>query len=187
MNVNKVRVGYLEENCYFLTKDNDLIIIDPGDEFDKLNNIIKNHKYNLIAILITHAHFDHVGALNELVSTYKVPVYYNNVNNEITYDKLINIEEKEYEINNFNFKVIFTPGHRNDLVTYYFYEDNVMFTGDFLFKESIGRVDLEYASVIDMKKSIDKIKKYDDNITIYPGHGESSTLGHEKKNNYYFN
>ena len=81
--------------------------------------------------------------------------------------------------------MIYTGGHRNDLVTYYFYEDDIMFTGDFLFKECIGRMDLEYASYLEMMKSIEKIKKYNDDIIIYPGHGEESTLGYEKENNSY--
>ena len=187
MNIKKIVVGLYEENCYFVTKDNNLIIIDPGDEFKKIDNIITNNNYNLLAILITHAHFDHIGALNDIVNKYKVPVYYNNVNNEIRYDKLINVEEKEYRINDLRFKVIYTKGHRNDLVTYYFYDENIMFVGDFIFKNSIGRVDLEYADPKEMKKSIEKIKKYDDNIIIYPGHGETTTLGLEKENNYYFN
>lgn len=187
MNIKKIVVGLYQENCYFLTINNDLIIIDPGDEFNKLNNIIKNNNYNLQAILITHAHFDHIGALKQLIDNYKVPVYYNNINNEIDYKRLINLEEKEYKINEFRFKVIKTPGHRNDLVTYYFYNNNVMFTGDFIFKDSIGRVDLEYANPKEMKESIEKIKDYNDDIVIYPGHGEDTTLGYEKENNFYFN
>ena len=94
-------------------------------------------------------------------------------------------EEKKYEIENFKFEVIYTPGHRNDLVTYYFYEENIMFTGDFLFKGVIGRTDLEYSSFNDMKKSLIKIYKYSDDIIIYPGHGESSNMKNEKNNNYY--
>lgn len=186
MDIKKVVVGLYEENCYFLTKGKDLIIIDPGDEFNKLDNIIKNNEYNLLAVLITHAHFDHIGALKELLDKYKVPVYYNNINNEIKYDNIINIKEEEYSINDFKFKVIYTSGHRNDLVTYYFYSDNVMFTGDFIFKGSIGRMDLEYADKNEMKNSINKIRNYDDNIIIYPGHGDDTTLGYEKENNFYF-
>ena len=185
MNIKKIVVGLYQENCYFLTIDNDLLIVDPGDEFNKLDNIIKNHNYNLLGILITHAHFDHVGALEELLNKYKVPVYYNNINNEIEYNNLINIKEEDYSIKNFKFKVIYFSGHRNDLSAFYFYEDNVMFVGDFLFKDSIGRCDLEYANIHDMRESIEKIKKYDNNIKIYSGHGEDTTLGYEKKNNYY--
>ena len=187
MNVKRIVVGLYQENCYYLTKDKDLLIIDPGDEFNKLNNIIKNNDYNLVGILITHAHFDHIGALKELLTEYKVPVYYNNVNNEIEYSKLINVEEKEYSINGFNFKVIKTPGHRNDLVTYYFYNEKAMFVGDFIFAGSIGRTDLEYADSLEMKKSIEKIKSYDNDIILYPGHDIETTLGKEKENNFYFN
>ena len=105
--------------------------------------------------------------------------------NEINKQNLINVEEKKYEIEDFKFEVIYTPGHRNDLVTYYFYEENIMFTGDFLFKGVIGRTDLEYSSFNDMKKSLIKIYKYSDDIIIYPGHGESSNMKNEKNNNYY--
>lgn len=187
MNIKKIVVGNLQENCYFLSVNKDLIIVDPGSEFSKINNIIKNNNYNLLAILITHAHFDHIGALKELIDIYKVPIYYNNINNEIEYKGLITVEEKDYKINEFVFKVIKTPGHRNDLVTYYFYNDNAMFTGDFIFKESIGRTDLEYANPKEMKESIKKIKEYNNIIKIFPGHGEDTTLGYEKENNFYFN
>lgn len=185
MIVEKLVVGLYQENCYFLIKNSDLIIVDPGDEFDIINNKIISEKLNLKAILITHAHFDHIGALEQLVNIYNVPVYYNNINNEIVYDKLTDIDEEKYEISNFSFEVIKTQGHRNDLVTYYFYNENIMFTGDFLFKDSIGRTDLEYSSQSEMSKSIEKIKKYKDNIIIYPGHGNKTTLKNEKENNYY--
>ena len=145
---------------------------------------IKNENLDLVAILITHAHFDHVGALNDLTQKYNVPVYYNNVNNEIDYEKIINVKEEKYNIGSFSFEVIFTSGHRNDLVTYYFYDDNIMFTGDFLFKLSIGRTDLEYSNFNDMIFSLKKIYKYNDEIIVYPGHGRETTLYYEKKNNY---
>ena len=187
MKVEKLVVGLYQENCYFIIKNNKCLIVDPGDEIDKILSKIKQENLELIAILITHAHFDHVGALSDLLDIYKVPIYYNNVNNEIKYEKLINIKEEKYSIDSFSFKVIFTSGHRNDLVTYYFYNDGIMFTGDFLFKLSIGRTDLEYASYDEMLKSIEKIKKYNNNIVIYPGHGDKSTLGFEKENNVFLN
>lgn len=183
MNIKKVVVGPLIENCYILEKDGNAIIIDPGDEYLKIKKELID--LNVIGVFITHAHFDHIGTLNDLLDDYNIPLYYYNVNNEIPYEKLINIEEKEYELNNFKFKCIYTPGHRNDLMTFYFYEDSIMFTGDFLFKGTIGRTDLEYGNYDDMLKSIDKIKKYDNNIKIYPGHGEETTLKEEKENNMY--
>ena len=187
MNIKRIVVGLYRENCYLLTKDKDLIIVDPGDEFDKLNKIIINNDYNLKAILITHAHFDHIGALQELISNYKVPIYYHNVNNEIEYNNLIDIDEKEYTVGNFIFKVIYVPGHRNDSVVFYFEEENSMFVGDFIFKNSIGRTDLEYADSKQMQISLEKIKQYDDNIILYPGHDIETTLKDEKENNFYFN
>ena len=155
---------------------NEGLIIDPGDEVDKILDMIEDTK--ILAILITHAHFDHIGALNDLLKVIDVPVYYNNVNNEIK--NVINVKEKKYNIGEFNFEVIFTPGHRNDSVCYYFYNDNFMVTGDFLFHLNIGRTDLEYGDYNEMIKSINKIKKYDDNIDIYPGHGIKTNLGFEK-------
>ena len=95
-------------------------------------------------------------------------------------------EQKHY-IDPFNFEVIYTPGHTSDSITYYFYDYGVMFTGDFLFKESIGRKDLETGNVNDMLESIDKIKEYDPSIKIYPGHGDTTTLEYELENNSYLN
>ena len=174
MKVKKIVVGKLQCNCYILEINNDIIIIDPGDNYDKIKEFIYNK--NLIGVLITHNHFDHVGALNNLLNDYKTKVYNSS-----------NLSEKDYILNNFKFKVIYTKGHTEDSITYYFYENNIMFTGDFLFKDSIGRCDLPTGNVAKMKESINKIKKYSDNIKIYPGHGEETSLGYEKRNNYYFN
>lgn len=184
MKIEKIVVGLYEENCYLIIKDNKCIIVDPGDEYEKI--ISKIGKLNVIGVLITHAHFDHIGALNDILSIYNVPVYYHNINNEIKYDKLIDIREEKYILDEFKFEVIYTSGHRNDSVTYYFYDENIMFTGDFLFKGTIGRTDLEYASISDMKKSLDKIKKYHNKTIIYPGHGDETTLEIEKQINPYF-
>lgn len=186
MKIERIVVGDYEENCYLLIKDNKCLVVDPGDEFDKISSEINELKLDVIGVLITHAHFDHVGALADTLNKYYVPLYYHNINNEIMYDKLINIKEEEYILDDFKFKVIYTPGHRNDAVTYYFYEENIMITGDFLFKGSIGRTDLEYADFNEMKKSIEKIKKYSDDIIIYPGHGDSSNLKFEKEYNIFF-
>ena len=183
MKIEKTVVGVYQENCYLIKKGNSGLIVDPGDEIDAILDMIGDTKIE--GILITHAHFDHIGALKELEEKVHVPIYYRNINDELHYKELIDIEEKEYTIEDFKFKVIYTPGHRNDSVTYYFYEDDIMFTGDFLFYLSVGRTDLEYADKHDMINSIRLIKKYSDNIKIYPGHGADTTLGFEKKYNNY--
>lgn len=172
MQIETIPVGMLQENCYLLKKDNSCLIVDPGDEFDQIKKRIGN--LNVLAILITHHHFDHVGALEECKKEYGVPVF-----------EFETLEEKHYQIGLFSFHAIFTPGHTKDSVTYYFPLEKKMFTGDFIFKESIGRMDLEGGSLEDMLESLTKIKQYSDDITLYPGHGESSMLGIEKQENYY--
>ena len=159
MNIKRIVVGYLQENCYILEKNGHVLIIDPGDEFEKIDAQIKGI---VDGVIITHRHFDHVGALNELVNKYHVDV-------------------NKYEYDDFKFKVLFTPGHSWDSKTYYFENEHVMFTGDFIFNGTIGRTDLG-GSEKDMLKSLKSIMLYPDDILIYPGHGESTTLGVEKLN-----
>ncbi len=183
MEVKKTVVGYLEENCYLIKKGNNGLIVDPGDEIDKILDMVGDIK--IVGILITHAHFDHIGALDDLLKIYDVPVYYHNVNKEIEYEKLIDIKEQNYIIGDFNFKVIYTPGHRNDSVTYYFEKEKNMFTGDFIFYLSIGRTDLEYGDYSEMFESLKRIKEYPDNTTLFPGHGIKTKLGFEKEKNSY--
>lgn len=172
MKIEKIEVGYLQTNCYILVKNNNCLIIDPGDEADKI--IAKVGNLNVVGIIITHYHFDHIGALNNIKNKYNVEVY-----------DINNLDEKEYKIDDFIFEVIYTKGHHNTCISIYFKEEKVMFTGDFLFKESIGRTDLETGDILEMKNSLEKIKKYLQDIKIYPGHGETSTLEYEFINNIY--
>ncbi|MGN1338612.1 MAG: MBL fold metallo-hydrolase [Candidatus Coprovivens sp.] len=165
MLIKTVVVGDLQTNCYILIKDNKALVIDPGDEFDKIKNELND--YDVIGCYITHSHFDHIGALDELLKEYNL--------------KLNNQKELV-----FDFEVIETPGHTDDSVTYYFKEDKIMFTGDFIFYRSIGRTDLG-GNDKDMLDSLEIIKKYPDDIKIYPGHGLSTILGDEKKYfSYYY-
>lgn len=173
MDVEIIKVGMLECNCYILTKGNDVLVIDPGDDFEKINNKLKSK--NVLGILITHHHPDHIGALISLKNAYNTKVFDNT-----------NLEQKEYIIGSFTFEVINTPGHTSDSISFYFKDYNLMFVGDFLFKGSIGRCDLPTGNINVMKQSIDMIKKYDDSIVIYSGHGDSTILGNEKKYNMYF-
>ena len=173
MKVNIIKNGVLEENCYVLEEDNKFLIIDPGSEFNKIKEVINGE---VLGVLITHRHFDHIGALEQCLKEYRCAIYDRGSTNEETYNAFP-----------FSFNVIYTPGHTMDSVCFYFYKDKIMFVGDFIFKDSIGRCDLEGGNISLMKESIEKIKKYDDDITIYPGHGEFTTLGREKLENYYFN
>lgn len=170
MQVETLKVGILQENTYILSIDDKVIVIDPGDEFDKINKVINNRK--VLAILITHKHSDHIGALK----------YFKNIN-IYSYD---NLKEQEYNIDRFKFNVIFNPGHSSDSVSYYFKEYNYLFCGDFIFYHNIGRCDLPTGNFNEMLESISKIKALPDNTIIYPGHDKITTIKEEKQHNYYF-
>ena len=173
MNIKIVRNGMLDENCYILEKDGKYLIIDPGSEFERIKENIHGE---VLGVLITHRHFDHIGALDEVLNEYHPKIF----------DRSIT-EETTYFLGPFKFNVIFNPGHTPDSITFYFFNEEKMFVGDFIFNGNIGRCDLEGGDMKEMMKSIAKIKKYKDNITIYPGHGEFTKLGHEKIRNNYIN
>ena len=160
MKIDRVVVGELETNCYVLSIEDECLVIDPGDEYNKIKKAIESKK--VVGTIITHNHFDHVGAID----------YFDKV-----YD-YHNMKEGINKIDNFTFEVIYTPGHTDDSICIYFKESNTMFVGDFIFKDGVGRTDLG-GNYYELVSSIKKISKYDKDITIYPGHGESTKLGLE--------
>ncbi len=165
MKIKCIPVGDLQANCYIVTKGNKTIIIDPGDEPEKIEKELVG--LHVIGIFLTHAHFDHIGALSFFEEKYHL--------------------KHNTEIKDLNFEMIKTPGHSKDSITFYFEKEKIMFTGDFLFKGTIGRMDLPGGNTKEMKVSLEKIVHYPENITIYPGHGPSTTLGKEKMSfKYYF-
>ncbi len=173
MQIKKIVTGYLEENCYVIYDDKKCLIVDPGSDEEKIDKFILKNELKVNGILVTHHHFDHIGVLDHFVSKYKTKIYdFNNV-------------EKSFKVGGFSFNVVPTFGHTMDSVTFYFEEEKIMFTGDFLFKESIGRYDFEDSDGVEMQKSIKLIKEYDPKIKVYPGHGDTTTLKYEFSNNVY--
>ena len=174
MDIKTVVTGYLDENCYILIKNGTCLIVDPGDNYQKIKEEIGENK--VLGVLITHSHFDHIGALRNFLVKRSIKIF----------KKSNLIENKDYQIGDFNFEVIYTPGHSKDSVTFYFKEENIMFIGDFIFKESIGRTDLPGGNDEEMKNSIQKLIAYEDDIKLYPGHYDKTTIGYEKENNPFF-
>lgn len=172
MEIKRVITGYLDENCYLLIKNGCCLVVDPGDNYNKIKENIGDNK--VLGVLITHSHFDHIGALRNFLTKRSIKIF-----------KRSNLEEKEYTIGDFKFKCIYTPGHSKDSVTFYFEDDGFMLVGDFIFKESIGRTDLPGGSESEMEESIKKILDYPDDIVLYPGHDDITTLKDEKENNPY--
>jgi len=165
MNINKVIVGILETNCYILEKNNKVLIIDPGDDFYKIK---ENVLGEVVGILLTHNHFDHVGAVEECKNFYKVNVYdYNN------------LEEGFKNLDCFNFFVKYNLGHTLESISFIF--NDIMFVGDFIFKDGVGRWDLGGNYNI-LQDSIRELLSNEINYKIYPGHGDSTFLNDERDN-----
>ena len=189
-------LGPIGTNTYLLTQGNDAILIDPASKAEKLIDILGD--YNLLGILLTHGHFDHIKAVDGLYDKYHCPVYLHEKDEELARDKnsgvdfglvsyiscpIVKLQEGKMNIGTFNFEVIFTPGHTQGSVIYLF--DDCIFTGDTLFKGSVGRTDLKGGDARQLKDSLRIFKNFNKNYVIYPGHEESSTLLDELANNYY--
>ena len=164
LNIKKIVVGDLETNCYILENKDECLVIDPGDEFIKIKNSIDK---KVLGILLTHRHFDHVGSLKDIVDYYGVPVFDKN-----------NLIEGKFSIGSFDFVVNYNFGHTLDSISFIF--ENIMFSGDFIFKGCIGRTDLGGDFGM-MQDSIRKILKSENNYKIYPGHGDVTMLDEERE------
>ncbi len=174
MEIKKITTGILDENCYIISNNNTCIVIDPGSDIKKIKQEIGTDKVN--AVFITHMHFDHIGALEEIIEE----------NKEVAIYKKSNLQDNEtITIGNLKITVLFTPGHSEDSVTYYLEQEKSMFTGDFIFKDTIGRCDLPTGNAKVMTESLKRLKNYADDIMLYPGHGDNTTLGRERKANFY--
>lgn len=169
MNIKCVVVGSLKTNCYIIENRDETLIIDPGDNAELIINNI-DESQNVVGIIITHHHFDHIGALNKLLEYFHTKEY-----------NMSNLSEGTNKISSFEFDCLYTTGHYYDSISIDFKNINTMFVGDFIFKNSIGRVDLEGANVIDMINSLEYILNYE-NRTIMPGHGDSTSLDEEREN-----
>lgn len=203
MEVEKMPNGILSTNTYFAINEETLetVIVDPASASENMVSYIESEKLIPRAIFITHGHFDHIGGVEMLRGKYGVPVYVHQKDADSIIENPNYIMFKENYLKTpaentvedgniidcagMRFKVLHTPGHSEGSVCYMC--ENVLFTGDTLFKEEIGRLDFPGGSAEDMKKSLKKIKKIDEDLVVHPGHGESSSLAHEKANNPYLN
>lgn len=188
-------VGMLQENCYIIIDENtkEAVAVDPGDEGQKLIKVITDLGCQLKAILLTHGHSDHIGAVVELKDKFNIPVYINEKEIEsMENDNTVfgNLPKCYSFINdgdilnlaNMNIKCIHTPGHTTGGMC--FLINDSLFTGDTLFQGSVGRSDFYGGNHGQLIKSIkDKLLVLDKSINVYPGHGPSSTLRYEALRN----
>jgi len=198
MTIKKYSLGLLQANCYFLIEDNDLILIDPGDDASFILEEIQRQRLNLKAIFATHGHFDHTGAVGETQQSFNVPFYINQkdlflvkrLNETAEYflgynpyflpqKNIKELNKKTFHVSRFTFDVISTPGHTPGSVCFYFEKEKLIFTGDTLFKDRVGRTDFSYSSLKDLKTSLDKIFSLPSKTVVYPGHGEKTLIERE--------
>jgi len=195
MIIKKYSLGSLQANCYFLIEANDLILIDPGDDASFILEEIQRQRLNLKAIFATHGHFDHIGAVGEIQQSFNVPFYINEkdlflverLNETAKYflgynpyflppKNIKELNSKPFHISRFTFDVIFTPGHTPGSVCFYFQKEKLVFTGDTLFKDGVGRTDFSYSSRKDLENSLKRIFSLPKKTAVYPGHGGETTI-----------
>lgn len=189
MQIQSNPMGPYQTNCYILTIDGMDFIIDPGVQ---ALDWIKAHTTNPKAILNTHGHFDHVWSNQAVKDAYNIPIYCPIGDKDFLSDDLFDIgtpsshadylvkPNETVVIEGISFDFLHFPGHTpgNSMIKY---KDHI-FSGDFIFQNSIGRYDFPLSSPEDMKQSLKKFIKLDYDATLYPGHGENTTIKQEQKN-----
>lgn len=210
MVMQKLALGPFQANCYILTDQTsgDVALIDPGYEDERLFSLIEGKCDKIKLILLTHRHFDHVMAvarLKEMCKNAQIVIHENDQvglydNDESYFNSCLSYYAdgevqkptkatkvvKDGDVISFgskDIKVMHTPGHSSGSVCYII--DNMMFSGDTLFKRSMGRVDCPSGSYSDMKKSLKRLAEIQYNYEVFPGHGESTQLHDEQINNPY--
>ncbi|MDR2531577.1 MAG: MBL fold metallo-hydrolase [Oscillospiraceae bacterium] len=197
-------LGMVSTNSYFVINESTgrCIIIDPEESADFLIEKCNKMQIKPVAILLTHGHFDHIGAVNGLKESLKIPVYAGAEEKEFLHDPSYNgsakfgrtpvsvavdicLRDSEIiEIAGFSIKVISTPGHTAGGVCYYFESEDVLFSGDVLFADSFGRTDFPGGSQKELADSIiNKLFILPGETAVYPGHGHDTTIGYENANN----
>ena len=203
MRIDERTVGVFEENCYLLTDDetNRAVLIDPGDEADRIVEMVTSADVTLDAVWLTHAHIDHIGAVAAVKRRFDVPVYLHPL--DLPYYTRLSaraaemygiafeqpdgpdaelVDGQELTCGTLRFQVMHLPGHAPGLVA--FNGHGVSFGGDLLFAGSIGRTDHPLGSPSDMNESLARYTSaLADDVIVHPGHGPSTSIGSEKRTN----
>ena len=204
IDVQLYTVGPVQENCYLVRVDGSdhAVIVDPGEEAPRLLEAIRSQGLTLDAILLTHTHFDHVGAVAPLARATGAPVYCPELEVAVLQDVMAFVPwpgfgpfeswDPEHTVQGgetltlagLTFDVVFTPGHSPGHVTYAVRDEKALLSGDVLFQNSVGRVDLPGGDWPTLARSIATLlDRYDDDTAVYPGHMGVTTLGAERASN----
>lgn len=204
--IRVLTLGIAATNCYILgdTETGDAILIDPVDQPELLLKTIADEGWTLKLMLATHGHFDHVLASKGVKDATGVPFYIHSADlpwlkslpdrgvqftgspfpEAAIPDRLLTDESETITLGNFRLETLFTPGHAPGHIAFYWPEANLVFAGDALFKGSIGRTDLPGGNYEMLMRSIfEKLVPLGDDVRVLSGHGEPSTIGHERRTN----
>ena len=205
MRVERFVTGIISTNCYLVINEEtkQTVIIDPAACPKKILGFIEEEGLKIEAILLTHGHFDHIMGIDAFLEHFDVPVYVHEEDEGVLIDPVLNqsstytsgytfsgaqyLRDKQtLELAGYVFEVIHTPGHTWGGCCYYVASENVLFSGDTLFQESVGRTDFETSSMSDLMHSVrEKLFKLPDETHVYPGHMGETLIGHEKTHNPY--
>src|SRR5690625_1853012 len=203
MQIETFSLGPLGTNCYVVQKDDQCLVIDPGGDAEIVEQFINDQALKPLAILLTHAHFDHIGAVDELRKKYNIDVYLHEQEKDWLENPTLNgsaralgkngivteapekiLTEGQLNIGPFTCEVAYTPGHSPGSVSFIFRENQFTVSGDVLFNHGIGRTDLPGGSIDELINSIvTKLYTLPKTFTVYRSHGSHTTIGQEDKSN----
>ena len=201
--VRCLELGLLPTNTYVVWNDatKECVLIDPSDGFDEIVQCMEEEKLTPKAVWITHGHDDHIGAVNELKRTYKLLAYIMKDEEEAVISPIYNLsgrmghprvvepdmtflDRQTIAVLGTSMTALLTPGHTVGGGCFWFPEEKIIFTGDTLFLESIGRSDFPGGDTLTLLRSIkETLMELPDDTVVFPGHGPATTIGHERKYN----
>lgn len=203
MKIGRIVLGVCMTNCYFLYEEgkNEVIFVDPADGGEGIYDKLKEAGFTVAGILLTHAHYDHIGSAEKLRELSGAKIYASEAERELCENPDLNLsgmfgrkitiqpdvylkDGDEVTIAGMTCRMIETPGHTGGSCCYYFEKDKILISGDTLFLESTGRTDFPTGSTSAIVRSIkEKLFVLPDDVRVYPGHNDATTIEHEKKYN----
>lgn len=201
--IGRMVIGVCATNCYFVYREGskECVVIDAPDKGKEIAGTLKKHGFEVSAVLLTHGHFDHIWGASELRNATSAKIYALDKEQPLMEDATLNVsadcgrpttlkvnrylrDGEEIELAGIKFKVIATPGHTAGSCCFYVEEAGILVAGDTLFRESVGRTDLPTGSGATLERSVmEKLFVLPDETLVYPGHGDETDIGHEKKYN----
>lgn len=204
--IKSMTLGMVATNCYLIInkETKEALLVDPADNALRISNVIEENGCTLKAVLLTHGHFDHIMALNDLKKKYNVPVYAHEEEEDVLKQSSLNMsgmvgqiyttqadiyvkDGEHLKLAGLDVIVLHTPGHTKGGACYYFPEEKVLMSGDTLFHCSIGRTDFPTGSMSQLVRSVkEQLFVLPDDVQVYPGHDSGTSIGYEKQYNPFF-